>query len=58
MAVLVLAEKPSVAQAIGSALEEEGKKGRYIEGDGFITRAYIHPQAHDAGLDPAGPVLR
>ena len=36
MAVLVLAEKPSVAQAIASALEVKGKKDGYIEGNGYI----------------------
>ena len=36
MAVLVLTEKPSVAQAIAAALGIKGKKDGYIEGDGYI----------------------
>ena len=36
MAVLVLAEKPSVSQAIAAALGVKGRKDGYIEGDGYI----------------------
>ena len=36
MAVLVLAEKPSVSQAIAAALGVKGKKDGYIEGNGYI----------------------
>lgn len=36
MAVLVLAEKPSVSQAIAAALDVKGKKDGYIEGNGYI----------------------
>lgn len=36
MAVLILAEKPSVSQAIAAALGVKGKKDGYIEGNGYI----------------------
>lgn len=36
MAVLVLAEKPSVSQAIAAALNVKGKKDWYIEGNGYL----------------------
>lgn len=36
MAVLVLAEKPSVSQAIAAALDVKGRKDGYIEGNGYI----------------------
>ena len=36
MAVLVLAEKPSVSQAIAAALGVKGKKDGYIEGLSLI----------------------
>mgnify|MGYP001101197203 FL=1 len=36
MAVLVLAEKPSVSQAIAAALGVKGRRDGYIEGNGYI----------------------
>lgn len=36
MAVLVLAEKPSVSFAIAAALGVKGKKDGYIEGNGYL----------------------
>lgn len=36
MAVLVLAEKPSVSQAIAAALGVKGRKDGYMEGNGYV----------------------
>ena len=51
MAVLVLAEKPSVSQAIAAALGVKGKKDGYIEGNGYIISWCVGHLVEPANAD-------